>query len=240
MFSTQSQERAEDATAIQEVTQEDFLARDNEWLTNAGLPTYETVEDWEAALAEAKVQYLGYTDAVVEAYGEIITDEELLALREAEVGTQSCTSFAELELHKEKLSATAAQIDTRAIEEAKNKKVNFLNEWTPRLNNYLAGSALAGYGEVFAAAAYDYGIDPRYSAAISCIESGKGANCFRAHNAWGWGGSSWSSWEEAIYAHAKGLAASYGYTVSESAAQRYCPPNWSGWYSNVKSEMSKI
>lgn len=145
----------------------------------------------------------------------------------------------EIQAAEEEQARIAAEEEAARLA-AEAEKQNFIDEWTPRLNRYLSGSPLSGYGETFATAAYEYGIDPRYSAAISCIESGKGAHCFRAHNAWGWGSSGWSSWEEAIYAHAHGLAAGYGYTVSQSAAQKYCPPNWSSWYSNVSSEMSKI
>lgn len=116
----------------------------------------------------------------------------------------------------------------------------FVSEWAPRIDAYLAGSPLAGHGETFAEAAYEYGVDPRWSPAISCIESSKGAACFRSHNAWGWGNASWGSWEEAIWAHVAGLAAGYGSTNSISAAAKYCPPNYQSWYANVESEMSRI
>ena len=119
-------------------------------------------------------------------------------------------------------------------------KAGFVSSWGSRINNYLAGSPMAGYGEVFASAAWDYGVDPRWSPAIACIESGKGAACFRSHNAWGWGQTSWGSWEDAIYSHVAGLARGYGYTISEAAAKKYCPPNWSSWFNNVSSEMSRI
>lgn len=119
-------------------------------------------------------------------------------------------------------------------------KASFVNGWSGRLNAYLAGSPLAGQGATFAAAAWDAGIDPRYSAAIAEVESSKGRNCFRPHNAWGWGSVSWGSWEEAITAHAVGLARGYGYTVSEVAAKKYCPPNWEHWYNRVSQEMASI
>ena len=37
-------------------------------------------------------------------------------------------------------------------------------------------------------------VDPRFSPAISAVESSKGLYCFRSHNAWGWGSSSWNTW----------------------------------------------
>lgn len=119
-------------------------------------------------------------------------------------------------------------------------KASFVNSWAGRLDGYLAGSPLAGQGATFAAAAWDAGIDPRYSAAISEVESSKGRACFMPHNAWGWGSVSWGSWEEAIPSHARGLARGYGYTVSEAAAKKYCPPNWEHWYNRVSQEMAKI
>lgn len=118
-------------------------------------------------------------------------------------------------------------------------KSSFVSSWAGRLDAYLAGSPLSGHGKTFASAAWDAGIDPRYSAAIAEVESSKGASCYRPYNAWGWGGVSWGSWEEAIPAHAFGLAAGYGYTVSEEAAKKYCE-NWQFWYNRVSQEMAKI
>lgn len=119
-------------------------------------------------------------------------------------------------------------------------KETFVNAWAGRIDAYMGSAPLGGYGATFAAAAWDYGIDPRFSAAISCIESSKGLYCFRNHNAWGWGSVDWDSWEEAIYAHARGLSRGYGYTVTVDGAKKYCPPNWEFWYSRVCAEMSKI
>ncbi len=119
-------------------------------------------------------------------------------------------------------------------------KEAFIAEWTKRINDYLAGSNLSGYGEVFATAAWENGVDPRWSPAISNTESSKGANCFKWHNAWGWGESSWASWEQAINAHVAGLARGYGYTISLSNAAKYCPPTYEEWYANTLSEMRRI
>lgn len=119
-------------------------------------------------------------------------------------------------------------------------EASFLAEWTPRIDAYLAGSPLAGQGATFAKAAYTYNVDPRWSPAISFTESSKGAVCFLPHNAWGWGSSSWSSWEEAIDAHVGGLSRGYGYTISVEAAQKYCPPNWQMWYDRTLEQMNMI
>ena len=116
----------------------------------------------------------------------------------------------------------------------------FINEWGARIDAYLDGSPLAGQGRTFASAAWSYGVDPRWSPAISFTESSKGAACFASHNAWGWGSESWGSWEEAIDAHVRGLARGYGYTISVEAAQKYCPPNWQSWYDRTLEQMNLI
>ena len=116
----------------------------------------------------------------------------------------------------------------------------FIAKWAPHIDAYLGGSPLGGHGRTFAEAAWDYNVDPRWSPAISCIESSKGAICFRPYNAWGWGSASWSDWDSAIRSHVAGLSAGYGYTISTSAAQKYCPPTWQAWYSSVLAEMSCI
>lgn len=121
----------------------------------------------------------------------------------------------------------------------------FIAEWTGRIDAYLAGSPLAGYGATFAAAAWDYGVDPRWSPAISCIESSKGTYCANSHNAWGWTASgggfrSFGSWEEGVTAHVRYLKNMYGTTLTVAAAKRYCPPTWQDWYNKVGSEMNRM
>lgn len=119
-------------------------------------------------------------------------------------------------------------------------KDSFVSQWSARIDAYLAGSPLAGYGSTFAAAAWDYGIDPRLSPAIAAVESSKGLYCAYPHNAWGWGNVSWNSWETAIYAHTAGLASGYGGYLTYAMAQKYCPPNSSAWYSSVAANMAMI
>lgn len=114
----------------------------------------------------------------------------------------------------------------------------FIAEWTERIDAYLAGSALEGYGYAFAEAAWDNGVDPRWSPAIANTESAKGSVCFLPCNAWGWGQSSWSDWDTAIRAHVAGLAAGYGYCITPEAAAAYCPPNAGYWYSATIGEMA--
>ena len=119
-------------------------------------------------------------------------------------------------------------------------KEAFVAEWTARIDAYLAGSPLEGYGSVFAEAAWDNGVDPRWSPAISNTESSKGAVCFRSCNAWGWGDSGWGDWDTAIRSHVAGLAGGYGYSITPEAAQKYCPPTWQDWYNKTLNEMASI
>ncbi len=113
-------------------------------------------------------------------------------------------------------------------------------DWAARIETYLKGSPLEGYGQTFADAAAKYGVDPRLSPAIATVESGKGSICFRDHNAWGWGNSDYADWETAIYEQVEGLATGYDGTLTLEGAERYCPPNYQEWYSSVASEMDGI
>jgi peptidoglycan hydrolase CwlO-like protein len=119
-------------------------------------------------------------------------------------------------------------------------KSRFISTWTSRIDNYLSGSPLAGQGATFATAAWNYGVDPRWSPAIAHTESSLGAACFKPHNAWGWGSSSWGSWEDAINEQVAGLAHGYGTTISITAAKKYCPPNWQNWYNKTLAQMNAM
>ena len=133
----------------------------------------------------------------------------------------------------------AVEYDLPAVDWSVGKEA-FVAEWTSRIDSYLAGSPLEGYGSVFAEAAWDNGVDPRWSPAISNTESGKGTACFRSCNAWGWGNSGWGDWDTAIRSHVAGLASGYGYSITPEAAQKYCPPTWQDWYSKTINEMASI
>jgi len=119
-------------------------------------------------------------------------------------------------------------------------KYEFLAEWSERIDAYLEGTPLQGYGTTFAAAAWRNGIDPRWSPAVSNTESGNGKHCFLPHNAWGWGDDEWPDWETAINEHVDGLALGYGYSLTVEAAQKYCPPNSVHWYNNTLGQMALI
>ena len=181
----------------------------------------------QEALARARIQ-------------DNIAASQQLSNERAGVAQQPQQSAQQPAAESDAGSAAITETPTEDNADWSSAKDDFVQQWASRIDNYLAGSPLSGYGATFAAAAWDYGVDPRWSPAISCIESSKGSVCFRSHNAWGWGDVSWGSWEEAIPAHVSGLARGYGYTVTEGAARKYCPPNWQEWYSNVSAEMNSI
>lgn len=140
---------------------------------------------------------------------------------------------------------TANVVVNPGVDWSSDDRSQFITEWSARIDAYLAGSPLAGHGATFAAAAWDYGVDPRWSPAISTIESSKGLYCANTCNAWGWTASgggfrSFGSWDEAITAHARYLKNMYGTTLTPEAAKRYCPPTWQDWYNKVGSEMNRI
>lgn len=214
--------QAREEAAAQQTAAEEALAAAQQAREEAQRKAQE-----EAARLAAEAAAAAEAEAQAQAQAE---SEEDAATDSSDAATDSSSSS------EESISNEA----TNDNADWSSDKSTFVAAWASRINSYLAGSPLAGQGETFAAAAWDYGVDPRWSPAISCVESSKGLYCFRSHNAWGWGSSSWDSWEEAIYAHVRGLARGYGYTVSETAAKKYCPPNWVHWYNTCVSEMNKI
>ena len=127
-----------------------------------------------------------------------------------------------------------------ATDEQSEERRQFVETWGERIDAYNEGTPLAGYGATFAAAAYDYGVDPRIAPAIARVESGSGENCFRPHNAWGWGGVSWSDWETAIWAFTQGFSEDYGAELTYEAAARYNQVNSDEWYAQVTACMSEV
>ncbi len=171
---------------------------------------------------------------------EILAEEEAarIAAEQARIAAEQA-AIAKAQAAKDAYYAKRGSMPVSDVDFSVGRDA-FISEWTNRIDRYLAGSPLDGYGEVFATAAWENGVDPRWSPAISNTESSKGLNCFRWHNAWGWGQSSWDSWDSAIRSHVAGLANGYGFTISLGAAQKYCPPTYQSWYANTLSEMQKI
>lgn len=116
----------------------------------------------------------------------------------------------------------------------------YIATWGERIDAFNAGYPLEGHGRTFAEAAYDNGIDPRFSPAIARIESSSGEHCFLPHNAWGWGDVSWPDWDTAIREHVAGLAEGYGYTLTYRTAEVYNQVYVDQWYAWVDSCMTEI
>ena len=214
--------------------------------------------DSEAANAEAALT------AAQEARQEAQRKAQEEAARQAEEAAKAAAEAQAAEEAKAAEAAKAADDAAKADDSAANDATNagessgtveapsndgadwtsdrdaFVAQWAGRIDAYLAGSPMAGTGQTFAEAAWDYGVDPRWSPAISNTESSKGLYCFNSHNAWGWGSASWGSWDDAIRSHVAGLARGYGYTISVDAAKKYCPPNWEHWYNATLAQMNMI
>ena len=174
------------------------------------------------------------------AAAQVAVEEAGNALDEAKAARQAAQEEAEARAAAQAAQAAAAEASALAAEIDWNmSKADFVKHWGARLDAYLAGSPLEGYGETFADAAWKAGCDPRWSACISTIESGKGAVCFASHNAWGYMGHSWDNWEDAIYDHAEYLAGPlYGGYLTPAGADTYCPGGT--WYGKVYAEMKKV
>lgn len=168
-----------------------------------------------------------------------IAAEEAARTEEAARVAAAEAAKAEQQAHVAQDSAASALASLPDVDFSVGKEA-FISTWTERIDAYLAGSPLAGQGATFASAAWDYGVDPRWSPAISNTESSKGAVCFKPYNAWGWGQSGWGSWEEAINAHVAGLASVYGYSITYGAAMKYCPPNYDHWFNATLGQMMMI
>jgi peptidoglycan hydrolase CwlO-like protein len=196
--------------------------------------------DTEAAVAQEALQQA--TDARDQAQREAqakLAAQAAEALAAADAAAAQAASTADASGSLTTSTNTPGSSSPTTVDMGSDKDA-FVSTWTGRIDSYLAGSPLAGQGATFAEAAWDYGVDPRWSPAISNTESSKGLYCFRSHNAWGWGQVSWGSWEEAIRAHVKGLASGYGYTITPAAAQKYCLSSWQSWYYNTLAEMESI
>ncbi len=206
---------------------QDELDRNQSELEQKLSEAEEQKEEAETALQEAKA-----------AREEVQRQAEEKARRETEEAA-AAVAAAQAQAGQEAQLAAPSQATPSSVDWSQDKQA-FVGHWAPRIDAYLAGSPLGGQGKTFADAAWDYGVDPRWSPAISNTESSKGLYCFKPHNAWGWGSSSWGSWEEAIRDHVAGLARIYGPTISMEAARKYCPPNADHWYSATLAEMERI
>lgn len=203
-------------------------------------------QDADAA-AQAAKQALADAQAARKAAQEraaaVQAEEARAAAAAAEAAKKAASSKAEKQQAKKEAEQASKDSQNASVSNVNwsSSKQAFVNKWAPRINSYLSGSPTAGTGKAYAAAAWDYGVDPRWAPAISTVESSKGAACFASYNAWGYGGRSFSSWSDGIYTVVAALGSDlYGGALTQAAAKTYCPPSWQSWYSKCASEMAKI
>ena len=207
----------------------------------------ETVQDKSNAdmlavedVAEAASLQTASSRDVSAGIDEIAAEEEAARIAaEEEARAAEQRAIARADATRSEYYATFGSLPAGDVDFSVGREA-FIAEWTERIDNYLFGSPLAGHGSTFAEAAWEAGIDPRWSPAISNTESTKGRVCFKSHNAWGWDQTHWPDWDTAIRAHVAGLAAGYGYTITEAGAKKYCPPNWQEWYNRTSAAMALI
>ncbi|MBQ9020948.1 MAG: glucosaminidase domain-containing protein [Eggerthellaceae bacterium] len=182
-------------------------------------------------------------------------EEEARAIEEEARATQALEEAKEARVKAQE--EAEAEIARRAQEYENAPDLNesvdwsvgreeFIKEWTERIDAYLAGYPMEGCGAAFAEASWDYGVDPRWSPAIACVESGKGRAVpyYTSNNAWGWFANAtqyrtFASFEEGVRLHVEYLARFYGYTITLEHAAVYCPPG-DIWYEAVVREMNNI
>ncbi len=211
------------------------LESDKAEADTAASEAYSSLEAAKQARQEAKERALAEQKAEAEAKAA-----------EAKAAAEAATTKAEKETAAKQVKEAEEESSGSSGSSAGNvdwssDKTSFVNKWAPRIDAYLAGSPTAGTGKYYAAAAWDNGVDPRWAPAISLVESSKGAACFASHNAWGYGGSGFSSWEEGINTVVGALGSSlYGGYLTRAAAKTYCPPTYEDWYQKCKAQMALI
>lgn len=122
--------------------------------------------------------------------------------------------------------------------------------WINSLNKFLAGSPMAGMGEVFYKAARQHGVDPRLSPAIAKVESGLGRAIPGGFNAFGmtagtapghgrigrW--QAFSSWQDAIESNVAFIKSKWGASASPYNMRGYATSYI--WPRKVSAAMSMI
>ncbi len=220
------------------------LKEKTETLSRKKAEAKQTLDEAQAALKAA-------TDARVEAQKK--ADEKLASEKsEAEAAVKqaesaSGKSFTPTNSDNSVAVEVPRQVSSGPVDWSVGRD-QFVYTWSHRIDSYLAGSPMAGSGQAFAEAAWDNGVDPRWSPAIATIESTKGrfVPYGNSNNAWGWtaaggGFRRFGSFSEGARAHVNYLANVYGSTLTPSAAKTYVgTSHWSYWYSSVLAQMEQI
>lgn len=220
------------------------------WIIEYNTSEIRNTIQMEAELEAARTSLASDKESVEQAANDALTSlQEAQAARERMAARAEAIQIAEQQAldsssasEEEKQAASSASSSASASNVGWSAdKSQFVNQWAPRIDSYLAGSPTAGTGTCYAAAAWDNGVDPRWAPAISYIESSKGAACFRSHNAWGYGSYGFGSWEEGINRIVSALGSPmYGGYLTREAAAIYCPPNADHWYNTCAEQMAMI
>ena len=221
------------------VLEQSMLASPSSRNVSSGMRMIDEKERLEQERIAAENAAIGERVAAQKAMQGVVSDPIVVAAQPDEAADGAAAAGAAAEPAEVVESEPIMEYNLPAVDWSVGK-VAFIAEWTQRIDAYLEGSPLSGYGATFAEAAWDNGVDPRWSPAISNTESGKGTACFLPHNAWGWGASSWGDWDTAIRTHVAGLAAGYGYSITPEGAAQYCPPHAVDWYNKTLAQMASI
>lgn len=137
-------------------------------------------------------------------------------------------------INNEKAQAGARAGDVSDAGEGNVSQRESKEEALAIIDNYISETPLEGCALDIYAASAAHGVDYRSTLAIAQLESSCGESCFLPFNAWGWGNSSWSNWEEAIWEFTRQFSNVYGSKLDPVGALKYCPTNESYWviYSN--------
>lgn len=227
----------------------DEFVQQTEYLESIGRANVTAVNDLKDAKARLETMRVELEEARAESEAAMRVASEMLDSARAARAERAAEGqrTADAEGAVEDVSDDASGVSPDGADWYQTEE-EFIEEWAPRIDAYLAGSPLEGQGASFARQSWRYCVDPRWSPAISNTESSKGQHCIRPHNAWGWGAADsdpyalaaeWDTWEEAIEAHVRGLANGYGYTITKAGAAKYCSSPDS-WYESTRAQMEQI
>ena len=164
--------------------------------------------------------------------------ERIAAEQAALAEEQARIQAAEQALAKARTTDASSAMSQLAEVDWSCGKDAFISEWANRINNYLAGSPLAGQGEDFRYRCMGKRRRSSLVAGYFQYRVHQGCKLLPAAQRVGLGLYRLELVEEAINAHVAGLAKGYGYTISYSNAQKYCPPNYDNWFRDTLREMS--
>lgn len=125
------------------------------------------LEAKKTELKSAKVQAEAERDSAAEALTQA---QKLREAAQAQADAEAEAELAALQQASQNMGGGAVATPNNGVVNWDVDQASFVAEWAPRIDAYLAGSPLEGQGATFANAAWKYGVDPRFSPAISNTE----------------------------------------------------------------------